>query len=75
MLNGEHYTPLTPEQIKEFNELGIKTMEQILDHPQKCMIQVELGRFGTVLEIYDPEGRGVRYTEKGEFLGFLEPPL
>ena len=30
-------------------------------------------RFGNVLEIRDPAGRGLRYTDAGRFIGFLEP--
>ena len=57
--------PKAPQEAKRLKN-------QILDHPQKYRIQVELARFGSVVDVYEPEGKGARYTEKGHFVGFLE---
>jgi len=63
---------MTTQDPKQVNELAEKILKEILDHPQKKMIQEELTRFGNVVDIYEPSGRGVRYTATGEFIGFLE---
>ena len=68
-LDFEGMIPPDPQQV---NELAEKILEEILNHPEKKMIQGELQRFGNVVDIYEPSGRGARYSAAGEFIGFLE---
>lgn len=69
---GNFLEQIAPQDPKQANEFSEKILKEILDHPQKKMIQGELSRFGNVVDIYEPSGRGARYTATGEFIGFLE---
>lgn len=69
---GSFLERMTPPDPKQVNELAEKILKEILAHPQKKMIQGELKRFGNVVDIYEPSGRGARYSASGEFIGFLE---
>ena len=56
------------------NNAAQQQVDDILTSPGSTMIERETGRFGQVIDVYAPDGRGVRYTTEGEFVGFLEPP-
>lgn len=64
------YLAETPEQV---NEKAKEILEKLINHPGKKTIKAELHRFGKIVDIYAPGAGGARYTEAGEFLGFLEP--
>jgi filamentous hemagglutinin len=34
----------------------------------------DTGRFGKVMDVIAPDGRGLRYDLNGKFIGLLEPP-
>ncbi|MGY6517589.1 MAG: RHS repeat-associated core domain-containing protein [Lysobacteraceae bacterium] len=55
------------------NRQGQSIVDDILTTPGNTTVTRHHARFGNVTEIRAPDGRGVRYGERGEFLGFLEP--
>lgn len=56
------------------NTCGQKVLDEILNHPDKVIIRGYKPRFGDVLDIMVPDGRGVRFTKDGkEMICFLEP--
>ena len=57
----------------QINKRGQEILENILSNPDKKIILGEFKRFGKVVDIYAPEMGGVRYSDSGEFIGFLEP--
>ncbi len=60
-----------PNQI---NEHGQKTLDRILNHPNKVIKQYTSNNYGPVIEIWTPEQGGVRFTGDGkEMIGFLQP--
>jgi hypothetical protein len=61
-----------PEQV---NKLAEKILEQILSHPEKKCFYKDSARFGKLVEIYAPDMGGVCYTDKDDFIGFLEPKI
>jgi hypothetical protein len=65
----EQAFPPDPQQV---NELAEKILKEIVDHPEKKLIKESLHRFGDVVDIYVPDGKGARYSAVGEFIGFLE---
>ncbi|KWE83160.1 hypothetical protein WT54_19875 [Burkholderia territorii] len=56
------------------NEQGQQIVDSILNDPGRTVTQRETGRFGYVIDITATDGRGVRYSVDGKFIGFLEPP-
>lgn len=46
----------------------------ILTSPGASTTQRHHARFGEVIEIRSPDGRGLRFDSDGRFIGFLEPP-
>ncbi|MBU9252849.1 hypothetical protein [Burkholderia multivorans] len=56
------------------NEQEQKIVDSILNDPGRTVTQRETGRFGNVIDITATDGRGVRYSVDGKFIGFLEPP-
>ena len=62
-------TTPTPQ---DYNDEAEKIMKEILKHPNKTIVRGVSKRFGDIVDIYDPYGRGVRYNNKEEFIGFLE---
>ncbi|MGF6662185.1 filamentous hemagglutinin [Paraburkholderia atlantica] len=55
------------------NDQGQQIVDSILNNPASTVTQRDTGRFGTVTDITAPDGRGVRYSADGKFIGFLEP--
>jgi RHS repeat-associated protein len=56
---------------KQINDLAAKIVNEILENGTSEIRSN--GRFGTVNDITDASGRGVRYDQNGNFIGFLEP--
>ncbi|MBU9469086.1 hemagglutinin repeat-containing protein [Burkholderia multivorans] len=56
------------------NEQGQQIVDSILNDPGRTVTQRETGRFGNVIDITATDGRGIRYSVDGKFIGFLEPP-
>lgn len=55
------------------NEAGQATVDDILTVPGSHVTKRTTGRYGEVVEVRAPDGRGVRYDREGNFIGFLEP--
>lgn len=56
------------------NRTAQEIVEAILDDPGAELVRERRPRFGAVLEVWAPDGRGLRYSDDGRFfIGFLEP--
>ncbi|EDS99658.1 hypothetical protein BamIOP4010DRAFT_6825 [Burkholderia ambifaria IOP40-10] len=55
------------------NDQGQQIVDSILNDPGRTVTQRETGRFGNVIDIRASDGRGIRYSTDGKFIGFLEP--
>ncbi len=55
------------------NSLGQDIVDEILTHPGSVTKHGSNGRYGNYFDITAPDGRGLRYGEQGNFIGFLEP--
>jgi filamentous hemagglutinin len=60
-------------QHKALNEVGQTIVDDILTAPGAETSIVKTRRYGTVIEVRAPDGRGLRYDEYGNLVGFLEP--
>ncbi|MFC3944978.1 hypothetical protein HX857_14335 [Pseudomonas gingeri] len=58
----------------EINAQGQKIADEILNNPASTITYKDTGRFGKVMDIVAPDGRGLRYDASGKFIGLLEPP-
>jgi filamentous hemagglutinin len=58
----------------EINAQGQKIADDILSNPASTVTYKDTGRFGRVMDIVAPDGRGLRYDASGKFIGLLEPP-
>jgi filamentous hemagglutinin len=56
----------------KINEQAQKIVLDILNNPH-TVIEKNTGRFGQVVDIIAPDGRGLRYSTDGKLIGFLEP--
>lgn len=57
-----------PANVEQINQQGQRILEEILAHPQA---KVYSNRFGGK-DIFEPSGRGARYDDEGNFMGFLQ---
>ncbi|MCP2052736.1 UNVERIFIED_ORG: filamentous hemagglutinin [Pseudomonas fluorescens] len=58
----------------EINAQGQKIADEILSNPATTVTYKDTGRFGKVMDVIAPGGRGLRYDSNGKFIGLLEPP-
>ncbi|WP_305887673.1 two-partner secretion domain-containing protein [Pseudomonas fluorescens] len=58
----------------EINAQGQKIADEILSNPAATVTYKDTGRFGKVMDVIAPDGRGLRYDSNGKFIGLLEPP-
>ncbi|SDB51338.1 hemagglutinin repeat-containing protein [Pseudomonas sp. NFACC13-1] len=58
----------------EINAQGQKIADEILSNPATTVAYKDTGRFGKVMDVIAPDGRGLRYDANGKFIGLLEPP-
>jgi len=65
--------PITQGNSGVLNRVGHEIVEDILTNAGSVWRTHPSGRFGTVLDIVSPSGRGVQYDAVGKFIGFLEP--
>lgn len=66
--------PLPTGGPESLNRAAQDIVEAILNDPGAELIQERRPRFGAVLEVWAPDGRGLRYSDDGRFfIGFLEP--
>ena len=58
----------------QINDHGQKVLDNILNHPDRLVMQYTNRRYGPVIEIKAPDLGGVRFTGDGkEMIGFIEP--
>lgn len=55
------------------NQHAQAIVEQFLADPGKRIVVRPHGRFGTVIDIFASDGRGLRYDQTKRFITFLEP--
>lgn len=55
------------------NKQAQNVVDEILTNPKSTQTSRHHARFGQVLEIKSPDGRGLRYDSSGKLIGFLEP--
>lgn len=55
------------------NRQGQSVVDDILTSPGSMTVTRNHARYGEVMEVRAPDGRGVRYDANGKFMGFLEP--
>ena len=56
------------------NAAGQAVIDDILNASGSTFTSRTTGRFGEVLDVVAPDGRGVRFGSDGSFIGLLEPP-
>ena len=65
------FEKVTPNP-KALNKTASDLIEQILTDPKRATLPVrQTGRYGKVVDTYLEDGRGVRFTREGEFIGFI----
>ena len=57
---------------KDINQDAIKILQDILDDPLAVSYQAKAKSVGDIIDIRQVSGRGARYTQNGEFIGFLD---
>ncbi|MEM6455709.1 MAG: hypothetical protein AAF772_11490, partial [Acidobacteriota bacterium] len=55
------------------NEAGRRLARDILENPLSSARKHETPRFGEVIDVETPDGRGLRFSADGKFIGLLEP--
>jgi len=70
--SGTFLERMCPPDPQEVNAHAEKILSEIVNHPERIDIPGELKRFGQVIDMYEPSGRGARYDTEGEFICFLE---
>lgn len=55
------------------NMQGQFHLDDILTHPSSIIRQYNRPKYGNVTDIKIPGNRGVRYSQTGDFIMFLEP--
>lgn len=58
---------------EEMNRRAQDIVEAMLNHPGSELAQERKRRYGNVMEVWAPDGRGLRYSGDGRFISFLEP--
>jgi hypothetical protein len=58
---------------QQINQAGQHVADDILTTPGATVTRRHHARYGEVIEVWTPDGRGMRYRASGEFIGFLEP--
>jgi RHS repeat-associated protein len=57
----------------QLNQVGQQIADSIVANPNSVWSTGNRARFGDVIEVVAPGGRGIRYDLRGNLLGFLEP--
>lgn len=55
------------------NQEARRIVDEIVNNPASTTTRRHHARFGEVIEVRAPDGRGIRYDADGNFIGFLEP--
>lgn len=53
--------------------MGQFVLDEILTHPDAIIKQHYRPKYGNVIDIRIPDSRGVRFSQEGDFIMFLEP--
>jgi RHS repeat-associated protein len=64
--------PAATGNAASINQQGLNTVREVLTNPNRIVTRHH-ARFGNVTEIRAPDGRGLRFSSDGKFIGFLEP--
>ena len=67
--DGSVYQSLSTGSAEMRNEQGMQILREILNDPNARVQNLD-----NVTNIWDSTGRGVRLSNNGDFMGFLEPP-
>ncbi|MFN3233153.1 MAG: RHS repeat-associated core domain-containing protein [Alphaproteobacteria bacterium] len=67
------FGPIT-SNVAAKNNAAREFAEEVLTNPGSTFNVRNTGRFGQVLDVVGPDGRGLRFGKSGEFIGVLEPP-
>ena len=70
---GSAYPPAVGNQAAK-NAAAADLARDILMNPQSTFVKKMTGRFGEVVDVIAPDGRGLRFGEGGRFIHLLEPP-
>lgn len=76
MKHGYRNESVFPKPIgnpSQVNAQGQQILDSILNHPDRLIYERPHPDFGKVMDIVIPDKMGVRFTIKGEMVGFLEP--
>jgi hypothetical protein len=71
--SGSLFGPELKGKDPEKNAIGKGHVDEILDSNASTVEHHKQGRYGMVIDVQIPGGKGVRFTEAGEMIGFLEP--
>ena len=69
---GSAYPPAVGNQAAK-NAAAADLARDILINPQSTFTKTTKPRFGEVVDVIAPDGRGLRFGEGGRFIGLLEP--
>lgn len=73
--HGDHLQSQFPKALGNptaLNQQAEIIVNSILTHPQRTVTQRHHARFGNIIDIYAPNGQGIRYDVSGNFIGFIE---
>jgi hypothetical protein len=70
---GSLFGPELKGKDESKNLIGEAHVDEILDAATSTVTHHQQGRYGMVVDVQIPGGKGVRFTETGEMIGFLEP--
>ncbi len=73
--HGERLGSLFPKpqgNPQAINQQAAIVVVEILENPHSTFIQRHHARFGKIIDIYAPDGRGIRYDSQNNFIGFIE---
>jgi hypothetical protein len=59
--------------VEAVNNHASDIVSDILSNPASSTTARTTSRFGDVIDVRDPGGRGIRFSKDGKFIGFLEP--
>jgi hypothetical protein len=57
----------------KINERGVAVVRNILEDPASTYVTRMHPKYGEIIEVHAPDGRGIRFKKSGEMMGFLEP--
>lgn len=70
---GSAFPKPSPSKAANINQTAQNILQTILTDPHRKTTIRHTRAFGKVIEIRALDGKGVRYSASGTFIGFLEP--